>query len=82
MIRITVYGALSSVVRGHALSAEADSVKELLEVLIQRFGDDFARMVKAAKIFHNGQNVAFNRGVKTRLNAGDEVVFLSPVAGG
>ncbi|MBN1945696.1 MAG: MoaD/ThiS family protein [Bradymonadales bacterium] len=82
MIRVTVYGALSTITQGHDLSAEAGSIKELIETLSQRFGEDFRRAVKASKIYHNGKNVAFFKGTKTKLSTGDEVVFLSPVAGG
>ena len=82
MIQVKVYGNLSIITKGHELSAHARSVRQLYEVLSERFGDEFSRAVKASKVFHNGKNIAFNQGKRTKLHDGDEVVFLSPVAGG
>jgi MoaD family protein len=66
------------------------TVKSLLEMLSERFGEKFDVEVldadglpkKTVKIFVNGRDIDFLDGLSTVLKDGDEVALVPPVAGG
>lgn len=70
---------------------EARSVEELLDALVERFGDRLAEQLyepRAKKlrpmvnILVNGRRVDPVMGLGTRLNDGDVVAIFPPVSGG
>ncbi len=68
----------------------APDLEALIQVLVGRFGERFAREVltsdgevrRDVNILVNGRNVQFLAGPDTRLKDEDTVSFLSAVAGG
>jgi molybdopterin synthase sulfur carrier subunit len=68
----------------------APDIETLVEVLVSRFGlplknellTGSGELRRDINILVNGRNIEFISGVKTKLNDGDTVSFLSAVAGG
>lgn len=67
---------------GRRIEIDADTVNELIEKGVERFGEDFRRASKSALIVVNGVALNHLRGRKTKLNPQDEVWFLKPASGG
>jgi adenylyltransferase/sulfurtransferase len=73
------------------LDVEGNSVKDLLNALIQRYGPQFEKRIIDEKtglprrfinIFVNGKDIRNLQGVDTQLNEGAEVRLIPAVAGG
>lgn len=60
----------------------AKNVGEILKEVEQRYGDGVKRYLKNCIVMVNGQNIAYLKGKRTRVGAGDEVSLFPPVAGG
>ncbi|MEM4390182.1 MAG: MoaD family protein [Candidatus Micrarchaeia archaeon] len=68
----------------------ANSVKEALALLSQKYGEAFRRRIfdeagsvrRFISIYVNGEDIRFKNGVETKLKAGDEVLILPAVSGG
>jgi len=82
MVDVTLVGAISEIAGTRSLEAEASTVGELIDVLSGRFGRDFKKAVRGARIVVNGSPSQYLAGNKTPLGAGDEVAFLVPAGGG
>ncbi len=80
--RVTLLGPLRELAGTQATTSEADSAAALLDELGGRYGDDFRRQARKARILVNGGPIQFGRGVRTRLSDGDEVALVFPVGGG
>ena len=78
MIRVRLFGLLRLDSGIKELELEARSVTELLSALEQRSGQLSAEALRGCVIFINGKPGS----KKSRLSDGDEVMLLSPAAGG
>ncbi|MCX8205313.1 MAG: MoaD family protein [Candidatus Nezhaarchaeota archaeon] len=67
------------------------TIKDLLELLAQAYGDSFRRAVYDADggslkpsiiVLLNGHNIDFLGGLATRIKPGDTVAILPPAVGG
>jgi MoaD family protein len=69
---------------------QGSTVKDLLGLLIKKYGEDFQRLVLSGRdyrglkllFFLNGQNIETLEGFKTTLQNGSTLALLPPVAGG
>lgn len=67
---------------GRRIEIDADTVNELIEKGVARFGEDFRIATRSSMIVVNGVGLNRLRGGKTKLKAQDEVWFLKPASGG
>ena len=78
MITVRLYGLLRLDTGIREIQLEANNVKELYTALLSRCGSVTLRDLESCSILINGKQA--NK--RSRLYPGDEVVLLSPVAGG
>jgi MoaD family protein len=82
MVRVRFYTTLREAAGEKEAEISADNVKQLIDRLNKKYGDNFRRAQAACKIYRNGSNIVFAKGRKTKLKDGDELDFLPPTAGG
>jgi len=79
---------LTGVLKTEVEVPDGITVRELIDVLDQRFGKLKAEILEGDKlkpmynILVNGRAVEWLNGLETGLKDGDEVVFIPPAAGG
>lgn len=61
---------------------EAGTVKELLDILSERYEGRMDRYLKISTVLVNGKNVIHLKGRKTKLLPDDEVSIFPPMGGG
>ena len=70
--------------------SEGTTIKEILKLLVKKYGKDFRRMIRSGRdlrglqiiYFVNGQNIKTLNGFKTQVHGESELVIIPPVAGG
>ncbi len=67
---------------GHRVEIDADTVGELVDECISRFGEPFREAVRASAIVVNGRSVNLLKGRRTRLKHDDSVWLIRPASGG
>ncbi len=67
---------------GGTLMACIDSLEAQFPGLKERLCDEAGELRRFVNVYVNGEDVRFQRGVKTELKAGDEVSIVPAVAGG
>ena len=82
MITVKLFADLREAAGVKELQLEARTVAEALEKLRARFGEKWEVRLSRAVVLLNGENVRFLAGEKTRLEPGDTLSLLPPVAGG
>lgn len=82
MVTVRFFGMLRMSLKQPSLTAEAGSVRELIDRIAPQIGMKDKRSLWHAVIFINGENIVHLRGLHTRLKGGDEVQFFSPAMGG
>ncbi len=82
MIKVRFYSHLRRVLGTSEAEIQASTVRDLIDALSARFGDDFTSRMPHCKVYVNGRHVGLGRGRRTRIRPGDEVVILPPVSGG
>ncbi len=82
MVKVKLFTKLREVTGEKELQLDSTTVKGLFDILKQRYGKQIEMPLRTSKVFVNGKNVMLGKGVHTRLNDGDEVVLLPPLAGG
>ena len=71
--------------RHHFELDDAGTVADVVEQTRARFGEggeEFAKLARVARVAVNGVLVAYGKGMKTRLSAGDRVGVVKAAAGG
>jgi len=69
---------------------DASSVLEVLEKLVEKYGDGFKDRIFESKnelrgfinIYVNRKDIRFLKGLKTSVKVGDEIILLPAVSGG
>lgn len=69
---------------------EAENIEMLLNKLVEMYGDQFrdtifddgGKLRKFFKILHNGRDIDFEQGLKTKLENSDVVAIFPPAGGG
>lgn len=81
-VYVALLGPLHDAAGMASLESQARNVEQLLEELSRRFGPDFGKKARSARIVLNGTAIQFQKGRKTSLEDGDEISLLFPVGGG
>ena len=82
MITIKLFADLRELAGVKELTLEAKTVAEAVLQLGSRFGPEFQNRLPRLALILNGENVKFLGGLKTKLQDGDTLSLLPPVAGG
>jgi molybdopterin converting factor small subunit len=78
MARVRLFAALRDLAGTAHLDEDAPDVGALVDRLSERFGEEFARILKVGAVVVDGQNVGRDR----RLGPDEDVALLPPVSGG
>ncbi|MHA1210443.1 MAG: ubiquitin-like small modifier protein 1 [Candidatus Freyarchaeota archaeon] len=89
-VKVTLYGALARIVGESVASVEAGTLREALDDLTRRYGDEFRsrifdgdeRLRRFINVYVNGKDIRFLESLDTRLNDGDGVSIIPAVGGG
>lgn len=89
-MEVQFFSLLRRVTGTPVAEVEAETVREALAALVERFGPAFAEELYAPSgkvkslynLLVNGRNIAFLAGLDTRLTAGDTLTIIPPAAGG
>jgi molybdopterin converting factor small subunit len=57
---------------------EGETIKRVMQIAIERYGDDFARVLATSQIWLNGEPAE----ASSVLTSHDEIAVLPPVSGG
>lgn len=86
---VTFLGAIGKITGVRTQAASASSVRELLDELLKRHGQDWREQVfdgtdlaHGVTVVVNGMNVGRIQGLSTPLQPGDQIVLLPPFEGG
>lgn len=86
---VTFLGAIRTITGVRTQTASASNVRELLEDLLKRHGQDWREqvfdgtdLVHGVTVVVNGMNVGTVQGLSTPLQPGDQIVLLPPFEGG
>lgn len=78
MARLRLFANLREIAGETQVEIRADTVGEVIESAVERYGQDFGRGVESARVWINGDPASPD----TPVGANDEVVLLPPVSGG
>ena len=89
-VKAKFYGVLAEAVQGKEASVDASTLQQLLNFLTVKYGDSFREKIynnngtlrRFVNIYVNGKDIRFLHGINTKLNDGDEVLFIPAVSGG
>lgn len=81
-IKIRFYTTLRKSAGTDEITCCASSVREALDCVNTRFGNDFMKSVRRCQVFVNSDNVIHLRGPRTRLKQDDTVHIFPPAGGG
>jgi MoaD family protein len=82
MIRVRFFGFIRSQVGVNSLEISANTVDEALKLISNKYENIKLSTLKNSLIFVNSVDIGNLRMFKTALKEGDEVMILSPTAGG
>jgi MoaD family protein len=77
-VRVRLFAALREIAGASELDEEATTVGDLIDLLCDRFGPQFGRIVAAGSVIVDGERSARDRNLRPQ----DEVALLPPVSGG
>jgi diacylglycerol kinase family enzyme/molybdopterin converting factor small subunit len=75
---VRLFAALRDIAGHRELDVPGDSVEEIVQTLIDKFGDRFAAVARAGSVVVNGERASLDRA----LDGTEEVALLPPVSGG
>ncbi len=78
MITLRLFASIREIAGLNEIDIEAQTVGEVIELAVEKFGPDFAQVLPACRIWVNGEPADETDKVVT----GDEVAILPPVSGG
>lgn len=78
MAKLRLFASLREIAGTSQIDVPGSTVGEVVDVVADKFGPDFAKGAETARIWVNGEEATFS----DRLEDDDEVVFLPPVSGG
>lgn len=89
-MEVQLFSLLRRLTNTPTAEVQAETVRDALEQLAERFGPTLAAELFVApgavkplyNLLVNGRNIAFLHGLDTRLSAGDTLTIIPPAAGG
>lgn len=90
-LRVKFFANLRNVTKVKEVEVEeAGNIELLLNKLVEMYGDQFRNAIfdddgklrKFFKILHNGRDIDFEQGLKTKLEREDVVAVFPPAGGG
>jgi len=88
-LRVKFFANLREITKAKEAEVEAQNIELLLNKLVEMYGDQFRNAIfddgkirKFFKILHNGRDIDFEQGLKTKLESEDVVAIFPPVGGG
>lgn len=82
MVTVKFFAILRKATGEKSYQSSARNVAGVLKEVEKLHGDRVSRYLRNCTVLVNGQNIAYLRGKRTKLNEGDEVSLFPPVAGG
>jgi molybdopterin converting factor small subunit len=82
MITVRFFGLTRLIIKQGKIELEAGNIEELLKKVCKEFKELRIKDLKNSIILCNGENILELKSFKTSLKPGDEVLIISPVAGG
>lgn len=88
-MRVKFFASLREITKVKETEVEAPDIESLLNKLVEMYGRQFRNAIfedgkirKFFKILHNGRDIDFEQGLKTKLSSKDIVAIFPPVGGG
>lgn len=88
-MRVKFFASLREITKVKEAEVEASDIESLLNKLVEMYGSQFKNAIfenrkirKFFKILHNGRDIDFEQGLKTKLSREDVVAIFPPVGGG
>lgn len=88
-MKVKFFANLRNITKVREVELEAENVEQLLSKLVEMYGEPFREAVfdngkikKFYKILHNGHDIDFKKGLKTKLDKDDTVAIFPPAGGG
>ncbi|MEM2911669.1 MAG: MoaD family protein [Candidatus Bathyarchaeia archaeon] len=89
-ITVNLYGVIARIAGERKTVIEANTLREALKILSERYGKEFSERIYEAEdkvkrflnIYINGKDIRFLNGLETVLNENDEVSIIPAVGGG
>ncbi|MEM9653647.1 MAG: MoaD/ThiS family protein [Actinomycetota bacterium] len=78
MITLRLFAQARESAGTKSVDVDADTVGDVLDEAVRRFGDPFAAVLAGSKVWLNG----FPAERESAVSSGDEVAVLPPVSGG
>ncbi len=78
MVTLRLFASIREIAGVNQIDFDAGTVGEVIELAVKRFGEDFAAILPACRIWVNG-NPALE---DDKVYDGDEVAILPPISGG
>lgn len=88
-MKVKFFATLREITNTKELEIEAIDIKSLLNKLIEIYGNPLKealfqddKLRQFVKVLHNGQDIDFKQGFKTKLKKEDIVSIFPPIGGG
>ncbi len=82
MPTLVPHASLARLLGEQVLEIEARSIRELIDYIKARIGEESGKQVRRATILLNGRNINFTDGYDTPLEPSDRVWMVVPSGGG
>ncbi len=82
MIKVEFFGLYRLDLGVAEINVEAESVKEVFEIIEKKYGKYTAQELKDSIVLVNGINFLKLKKSRTKLKQGDTVFIMSPASGG
>ncbi len=78
MVTLRLFASIREIAGINQIDFEANTVGQIIELAVERFGPEFAAILPACRIWVNGNPAQED----DEVSDGDEVAILPPVSGG
>lgn len=78
VVKVRLFAALRELADSGEVEAEGDTVGEVVDALVARFGDRFGSIARAGSVVVDGERA----GRDAAISGSEEIALLPPVSGG